>query len=475
MVTARRTLWRRWLLALLACTALAACSGPEAVDDKTPEPTSLAQATVTASRPQPTGVADPTPTTPGETPTDTPTMPSAPSTPNAPGNTPAPTDTVAPALATATSAQPAVTPPPPPDLSAIALGLEPVGPAFSQPDLVTHAGDGSGRTFVLEKTGAIRLIDGSPYMDISDRVLAYDLLTTQHELGLVGLAFHPNFEQNRYFYVHYTDFNQDHVVSRFTEGSDGRGDPSSEKILFTYPQPDVNFVGGTLLFGRDGYLYIAMGTGTSLDPDQVVAQQLDNLWGKLLRIDVDTGEPYAIPPDNPFVNTPGARPEIWAYGLRNPWRFAFDPLTNDLYIGGPGEFVREWINFVPGGNAAGLNFGWPILEGDQCWEAAILPCDTAGLELPIIVYERANQNCVVIGGAVYRGASYPVLNGTYLYSDYCSGRIWGAARDAAGNWSTVELLDTQMLTTSFGEDEAGELYVTDGLTGTVYRITASVR
>jgi glucose/arabinose dehydrogenase len=430
-------------------TAIIACSGPER---------DASESTAAA-----TGAPDEDIT---PRPLETPTAGATASPSAADEATAAPADS-----ATATAPPPASTTPPV-DLDALSAGVELAGGGFSQPDLVTHAGDDSGRTFVLEKTGSIRLLNGTRYLDISDRVLYYDLLTTEHELGLVGLAFHPQFSENGYFYVHYTDLNQDHAISRFTEGPNGLADPASERILLTYDQPEVNFVGGTLAFGIDGFLYIAMGTGTSIDTDQAVAQELDNLWGKLLRIDVDNGDPYAIPSDNPFVDIPDARPEVWAYGLRNPWRFDFDPLTNDLYIGGPGEFAREWVHFVEGGAAAGLNFGWPIIEGSQCWEESPLACDTAGLELPILEYARDDGNCVVIGGLVYRGDAMPTLLGAYLYGDYCSGRIWAAARDADGTWRSVELLDTNMLITSFGRDEQGEAYVCDGLNGNVYRIVA---
>lgn len=365
-----------------------------------------------------------------------------------------------------------ITLPEPVNLDGLTLSLVEVAGGFDQPVLVTHAGDGSGRTFVLEKTGTVRLLDGSPYLDIIDRVMSFDLLSNEHELGLLGLAFHPDFSNNRYFFVHYIDGNQDHVISRFVEGASGVGDPASEMILFTYPQPDVNFAGGMLTFGTDGFLYIGMGTGTPDDPSQVVAQGLDNFYGKILRIAVGDFEPYGIPSDNPFVGVDGARPEVWAYGLRNPWRFSFDRETNDLYIGGPGEFRKEWINFTAGGNAGGLNFGWPIIEGDECWEASPLPCDTDGLELPIITYPTyIDGNCVIIGGHVYRGSQSPDLDGVYLYGDYCSGRIWGAGRDANGAWQTTQLLDTDQLLTSFGEDEAGELYVIGGFNGTVFRVT----
>jgi glucose/arabinose dehydrogenase len=287
----------------------------------------------------------------------------------------------------------------------------------------------------------------------------------------LGLAFHPDFTTNRYFFVHYIDKSQDHVFSRFQEGPDGVADPDSEMVMFTYPQPDYNFAGGMLEFGPDGFLYIGMGTGTPDDPAQALAQELDNFYGKILRIAAGEYEPYGVPGDNPFVEVEGARPEVWAYGLRNPFRFSFYRETNDLYIGGPGEFRKEWINFTAGGAAGGLNFGWPIIEGDECWEFSPLPCDLTGLELPIITYDTyVEGNCVVIGGYVYRGSRYPALDGVYIYGDYCSGRIWGAGRDDSGAWQTRELLDTDLLITSFGEDEDGELYVAGGFNGSIYRL-----
>jgi glucose/arabinose dehydrogenase len=464
------------MLLLLVLPILAACSGPS--DREGVDPTATGSNTaeqtptdIVIGPNQPTATTDDIATTtpatdattpvsgaetPSVAPTEGPVQPSATNQPDAPTPT------------TQTQAQTVV------DLNSFSLGLEQAGSGFDQPVLVTHAGDGSGRTFVLEKTGAIRLLDGAVYMDISDRVLAYALLSNEHELGLLGLAFHPDYETNRTFFVHYTDQNQDHVVSRFTEGENGLGDPASERILFTYDQPDVNFVGGTVAFGTDGYLYIAMGTGTSVDADQGVSQDLSTLWGKILRIDVNSGDPYGIPADNPFVNTDGARPEVWAYGLRNPWRFDFDPANNDLYIGGPGEFGDEWINFVPGGNAGGLNFGWPMLEGDDCWAESPLPCTTDGVTLPIVSWPlREEGGCVVIGGVVIRGPGAPAAQGAYLYGDYCSGRIWSTGRDANGAWQTREMLDSDMLITSFGKDEQGNPYVTDGNGGVVYRIVVS--
>ncbi|MGH9176436.1 MAG: PQQ-dependent sugar dehydrogenase, partial [Vicinamibacterales bacterium] len=386
-----------------------------------------------------------------------------------------------PAGPTSTPQPPANTPTPVPstpsraiDLGSITLAVEQVGDGFDQPVLVTHAGDGSDRIFVLEKTGYVRLLDGSPYLDISGQVLFYGVRTTEHELGLLGLAFHPDFETNRQFFVHYINRAQDHVISRFTEGSDGRADRNSEEVLLTFPQPDINFAGGTILFGPDGYLYIGTGTGTSNNPEQIVAQELDNPYGKILRIDVDGGDPYAIPADNPFINTDGARPEVWAYGLRNPWRFAFDAANGDLYIGGPGEFQREWINFQAASTEAGRNYGWPILEGGQCWEFWTGECTTDGFELPI--YSRPTYqdgNCVILGGSVYRGQQSPDLTGVYLFSDYCSGRIWGLARDESGAWRDRQLYDLPGLVSSFGEDESGELYILAIEDGVIYRIVGN--
>ncbi|HEX5166667.1 MAG TPA: PQQ-dependent sugar dehydrogenase [Thermomicrobiales bacterium] len=456
---------------LMVATLLTACSGPESGQDARTTPMATRTATSVSGVPTSTSAATETATATIPAVVETPGEPTATVQAGTPTEPPNPTATATPITPTQELTP---TPQPPIDLGQVQISVEQVGSGFSQPVTLTHAGDGSGRRFVVEKTGMIRLLDGSVYLDLTDRVLAYDVRTTQHELGLVGLAFHPDFETNHYFYVHYTNQDQDHVISRFSEGADGLGDPASEKVLITYDQPDVNFFGGTLAFGPDGYLYIGMGTGTSVDADQIVAQQLDNLYGKILRIDVNSGDPYGIPPDNPFVNTPGARPEVWAYGLRNPWRFSFDPANGDVYIGSPGEFAREWINYIPAGSAPGKNFGWPILEGGECWEYWTGDCTTEGFELPIYVRPTYQDgNCVILGGFVYRGQLSPSLNGVYLFSDYCSGRIWGLARDAAGVWQSAELYNLAALVSSFGEDEAGEIYIFEIENGIVYRIVGT--
>jgi glucose/arabinose dehydrogenase len=348
---------------------------------------------------------------------------------------------------------------------------ERVGATFVQPDYVTHAGDGSGRIYVAEKIGRVRLLDGTVVLDISGRVASPPINSYDREQGFLGLAFSPHFAQNGYLYVHYNGRNGDHVVSRFVVGPNGRADPASEKVVLTQRQPGTNFNGGQLLF-EGSYLYVGFGTGGAAVDLQANAVDLSTLLGKILRIDVDRGDPYAIPPDNPFVGRAGARPEVWAVGLRNPWRFSFDRSTRDLYVATPGQFQRDWITYLPGGTPGGRNFGWPVVEGSLCWNAPT--CDRRGLEPPILehgTYEGGS--CAVIGGYVYRGIRIPGLTGVYVFGDFCSGRVWGGVRDAAGRWVRHDLLRLSGLISSFGEDEAGELYVTDISGGAVYRLIAS--
>lgn len=467
----RRAAWRLPLLVPLLALLLAACSGPDrrvATSTLPPVPTGTPTHTI-APAPSATGVGA----------TATATIPPGPG-----ASPPAPTPTPsAPTATTATGVPPVPTPTPPPapasvfDPTALTLGVEQVGARFTNPLLVTHAGDGSGRIFVVEKVGTIRLLDGTLFLDIRERVVSPAVPSYEQEQGLLGVAFHPRFAENGYLYLHYNDRNGNHVLSRFSLGPDGLADPASEKVLLTQEQPEVNFNGGAVVFGPDGYLYLGLGTGGTAVELQHNAQDLGSLLGKILRIDVDNGDPYAIPPDNPFVGTPGARPEVWAYGLRNPYRFAFDPATGDLYIGGPGQFTWEWINYHPAEGLGGQNYGWPMFEGRECWSEWVGPCDPAGLDLPIIVRPTyGDGNCVIIGGHVYRGAAFPLLQGAYLYGDFCSGRIWAAARDATGAWATTEMLrlDGAMIG-SFGEDEGGELYVTDIVGGVIYRIVATPR
>jgi glucose/arabinose dehydrogenase len=341
----------------------------------------------------------------------------------------------------------------------VADGLErPVG--------LFNAGDGSGRLFVLEQPGTIRIIkEGevlpTPFLDIVDRVGSGG-----SEQGLLGLAFHPNYAENGHFYVNYTDRNGNTVIARFSVSDNpDQADPASEVQLLGVEQPFGNHNGGMLAFGPDGYLYLGLGDGGSAGDPFGNAQSLSTLLGKILRIDVDDGDPYAIPPDNPFASG-GGRPEIWAYGLRNPWRFSFDLLTNDLYIGDVGQNQWEEIDFLPAGSPGGANFGWNYREGAHPYEGS----PPAGLNLidPVAEYDHS-QGCSVTGGYVYRGQDLPDWSGVYLYGDYCSGLVWGLLHLPDGSWQNARLFESGARITSFGQDQAGEIYLVD-YQGGIYRL-----
>jgi glucose/arabinose dehydrogenase len=386
-------------------------------------------------------------------------------------------DTVLPAptrSAPSESASPTATPSPkdrPFDPSTIELGARAVGRGFIAPVGLAHAGDGSGRLYVVEQGGTIRYLDDArgapqPFLDITDRVGAGG------ERGLLGLAFHPRFESNGRFFVDYTDIEGDTVVAEF-RASDGSGDPSSERVLLRIEQPFPNHNGGDLAFGPDGYLYIASGDGGSAGDPNNNGQRLDTLLGKLLRIDVDSdgaGE-YGIPEDNPFADEPDARPEIWAYGLRNPWQFSFDRDTGALWVADVGQGELEEVNRAPGGRP-GNNFGWRIFEGTSCYEGS--DCDPAGFVAPVVTYSH-EFGCAITGGYVYRGTRFLHLKGAYVTGDYCSGNMWALPARVTSASNPVPTLSTGFGITSFGEDEAGELYLTDVDTGTILQVTARPR
>lgn len=359
-------------------------------------------------------------------------------------------------------------------LETFTVQVIPVAAGLAQPVFLTHSGDGSGRSFIVEKPGTIRILaDGrlreTPFLDIRDRVGARG-----SEQGLLGLAFPPDFARRGVFFVNYTDRNGDTVVARFSLTADpDRADPASERLVLKIAQPAANHNGGMLAFGPDGRLYIGMGDGGGAGDVYRNGQNPDTLLGKLLRLDVttDPARPYTIPADNPWVaalwNGQDVRDEVWAVGLRNPWRFSFDRATGDLWIADVGQNVYEEVNRAPAGSAGGLNYGWPIMEGAHCYPGSAA-CQQAGLTLPVVEYTHGADGCSITGGYVYRGSLSPALAGAYLYSDYCSGKIWGLARDG-DTWRSVELLDTDLNISSFGEDEAGEVYVVD-LKGGVYRV-----
>jgi glucose/arabinose dehydrogenase len=317
--------------------------------------------------------------------------------------------------------------------------------------------DGSGRLFIVEKLGHIHIFqDGQlnidmPFLNIEDRVN-----NISNEMGLLGLALHPNFTQNGFFYVNYTGDGGNTFISRFTASGDS-ADPNSEVILLTVDQPFPNHNGGGLDFGPDGYLYAGLGDGGAAGDPFGNGQSLDTLLGKILRIDVDSAQPYALPADNPFGD------EIWAYGLRNPWRMSFDSATGDLYIGDVGQGEWEEIDFISAGSAGGENFGWDFREGAHDYEGD----GPAGMIDPIAEYSHSEGGCSVTGGYVYRGAM-PEWNGIYLYGDYCTGIIWGLIR-SGNNWQKQFLFDTDILITSFGQDERGEVYMLSDA-GEVYQL-----
>ncbi len=333
---------------------------------------------------------------------------------------------------------------------------------------LANAGDGLGRLFIIEQAGVIRVLqDGDllpvPFLDISDQVDCCG------ERGLLGLAFHPEYARNGEFFVHYSDLNGDTVLARFqvdlAERPD-QADPDSQVIILRVAQPYGNHNGGTVAFGLDGYLYLGLGDGGSGGDPLGNAQNLDSLLGKLLRLDVDSGDPYAIPPDNPYAQGGGA-PEIWASGLRNPWRFSFDRLTGDLFIGDVGQSSWEEIDFLPAGGPGGANFGWNYREGAHPFSTSSPPGELLFTD-PVAEYGR-DQGITVIGGVVYRGGQLPEWEGIYLYGDYGSGFIWGLFQGADGSWRNAVLFETGSSITSFGQDENGEVYYVD-LAGNLFRL-----
>lgn len=356
------------------------------------------------------------------------------------------------------------------------LAFEQVADGFERPTFVTAAGDGSGRLFVVEKRGTIRIVrDGqvlpAPFLDIRSLVRS-----SGNEQGLLGLAFHPEFPANGRFFVYYTASNADNTLAEFrVSASDpNRADPASRRVLFAVPDDYANHNGGMLAFGPDGYLYVALGDGGGSGDPLGAGQDRTTLLGKLLRLDVDgapaPGLAYAIPPDNPFASAgDGVRREIWAYGLRNPWRFSFDRETGDLWIADVGQDDREEVNFEPAGSPGGRNYGWSIMEGTRCYRPSS-GCATGGLTLPVFEYTH-DDGCSVTGGYVYRGSAIPALRGAYLLADYCTGAAW-ALRFSGSRLESTRLDDFPGSISSFGEDDAGELYVVRDQEGALYRLEA---
>ena len=345
--------------------------------------------------------------------------------------------------------------------------FEPIANNLDDPVSITHAGD--SRLFITLQIGQIVIWDGTrvlptPFLDIRS------LVSAGGERGLLSIAFHPQYAQNGFFYVNYTDHQGDTVIERYRVSADpNRADASSAKRLLFIDQPYPNHNGGQLQFGPDGYLYIGMGDGGSGGDPENRAQNRSTLLGKMLRIDVNSGDPYSIPPSNPWASGSGGLREIWAYGLRNPWRFTFDRASGDLWIADVGQGSWEEVNLQPATSIGGENYGWDVMEGTHCFGAA--NCTRSGLVEPVIEYNHSSGACSVTGGYVYRGTRSPRLEGTYIYGDYCNGRIWGA-RNLGTGWTSTLFADTTYLISTFGEDLTGEIYVADHQ-GAIYRIVDS--
>ena len=376
-----------------------------------------------------------------------------------------------------TSAQPSVSPVAPSarpfDPERITLSLKPVAAELIAPLAVTNAGDASGRIFVLEQRGQVRVIQdgrlaGDPFLNIGDRI------RSGGERGLLGLAFHPSFPDDPRFFVNYTDLEGDTVVSSFSVPAPDadRALSDSERVLLRIDQPFSNHNGGAVAFGPDGYLYISTGDGGGGGDPEGNGQRLDTLLGKILRIDVDGNAVdgrYSIPADNPFADGRDGEPEIWHTGLRNPWRMSFDRETGDLWIGDVGQGSWEEVDVARAG-AAGLNFGWNRVEGFECFEPS--DCDPTRYIAPVTAYAH-DLGCSVIGGAVYRGTSQPLLAGGYVYSDYCGGNVWVLDPTQDGPLDGTLVAEAGRQISAIGEDESGELYATDFGSGELLHIVAT--
>ena len=371
-----------------------------------------------------------------------------------------------------TTATPAPTATPVPVTFPPRVAIEPFTALSEEITYLTHAGDGSGRIFLVSKAGRIWVVeDGdirrTPFLDISDIVDS-----AQSERGLLSVAFDPDFANNGEFYVNFSSKqgDGDTVIARYRTEDFQTADPATGVEVLRIDQPAANHNGGQLQFGPDGYLYIGMGDGGAAGDPWDNAENLQVLLGKMLRIKVSGEETYAIPATNPFLGQDDVRPEIWAYGLRNPWRFSFDRATGDLYIADVGQNLWEEIDFQPADSPGGEHYGWNTMEGNHCFDPPE-GCDTSGKVLPVWEYQHP-EGCSVTGGYVYRGETFPQLQGIYFYADFCSGRIYALQRDANGVWQSQPVLETGLNIASFGEDEAGELYVLD-LGGEVFHLVSA--
>jgi glucose/arabinose dehydrogenase len=372
------------------------------------------------------------------------------------------------------------------DLPGVVLQPQAGARDLAFPTSLANAGD--ARIFLTIRDGRIVIfqngaVQATPFLDIRS------LVGTQGEGGLLSVAFHPRFAENGFFYVNYTDPGVAHtVIARYqvSAGDPDRADPASGRVLLRIDQPFTNHNGGQLAFGPDGYLYIGMGDGGAGGDPACRAQRDDTLLGKLLRIDVDQNVNqapfYGIPADNPFRGNDGVPDEVWARGLRNPWRFAFDRETGDLWVGDVGQGAREEIDRQPANSQGGENYGWKVMEGTLCFSRDACPgstpaCNSPALTPPVLEYQNGSGgHCAVIGGTVYRGSRAPQLRGTYLFGDLCSGSVWGAKQQQNGSWEVRRLAGAESVLgneslVAFGEDRAGEVYAVTS--SALYRIDSS--
>ena len=373
------------------------------------------------------------------------------------------------------------------------LGVEKIAGGFDKPTYVLPVPGSPNKIIVLEQKGIARLvINGSvtktPFLDIKDRV--HRPLFPGDEMGFLGFTFDPGYQDNNYFYVHYNDKDDNTIISRFTVKGK-LADKSSEKIILKLAQPYSNHNGGTIEFRKDGYLYIGLGDGGSAGDPENRAQDPSNLFGNILRIDVDTDKPYVSPKSNPFVKYRKFKDEIWAYGLRNPWRFSFDALTGDMIIGDVGQYLWEEINIEYFGDEGGKNYGWNIMEGNHCYPEDAKDCASDEFTMPTFEYpnnanyvkillgisQRNMDGCSITGGYVYRGKQIPDLYGRYIFGDYCTGRVWSIIIEDGVGKDVIEYTDSirksmgkrEFYLSSFGQDNNNELFIID-YNGTIYRL-----
>ena len=355
------------------------------------------------------------------------------------------------------------------------ISITSFGTGFNKPVNIKHAGD--DRLFIVEQDGYIQIlnangtVNSTPFLDIESMVGGSGVIGD--ERGFLGLAFHPNYATNGFFYVNYTNTSGDSVISRFSVSSSNSNlaDSGSESNLLTISQPAGNHNGGDMAFGADGYLYISSGDGGGSGDPTDQGQELESLLGKILRIDVNTtsgGNNYGIPTDNPFVSNANAYDEIWAYGLRNPWKFSFDSQTNDIWIADVGQGGFEEINMMPS-TAAGINYGWRCYEGNQAFNTADCT-DISTMTFPVAIVPHSGTSfCSITGGYRYRGTQYSVLSGLYFFADYCSTQV-GVLTPNGSNWDMDLTSFSGKNWVAFGEDLNGELYVADITGGEIFKI-----